>query len=105
LQAAQLLRAGGFAAEAVAQAGKAVLAALGDLLARTGVPVPPDAQLPAAVRQHLHASGRVPRPILDRALSSLSWSQAFDAEGALSPTLADELLGEVNEIVEALGRA
>ncbi len=105
LQAAFHLRDGGFAAESVAQSGKAILAALGDLLARHGIPIPPDPQVPAAVRRHLVPAGRLPRPLLDRALSSLSWSQGFEAETDVPPELAAELLAEVGGIVAEIGRA
>jgi hypothetical protein len=105
LGAALHLRTGGFLAEAVAQAGRAVLAALGDVLARHGVPVPPDAQVPMTVRSQLVPAGRLARPLADRALSALSWSQGFDAAaGGVATELAEELLGEVRGIVEELAR-
>lgn len=104
LEAAYHLRDGGFAAEAVAQAGKSILAALGDLLARHGIAVPPDSQVAASIRRHLVPAARVPRPLLDRALSSLTWTQGFDAENDVPLDLANELVGEVAEIVRLLGR-
>ncbi len=105
LKAAFHLRAGGFGAEAVVQASRAILGALADLLARHGLPVPPDPQVAAAVRRHLVPSGRVPRALLDRSLSSLAWAQGFDLEDQLPSSLAEELLEEVRGVVGAIRQA
>jgi len=105
LEVALHLRDGGFGAEAVVQASRAIVGALADLLARHALPVPPDPQVPAAVRRHLVPSDRVPRPLLDRALSSLAWAQGFELEPAVPGSLAEELLAEVTGIVSALREA
>ncbi|NUN47379.1 MAG: DEAD/DEAH box helicase [Candidatus Brocadiae bacterium] len=105
LLAATCLQSSGFGAEAVAHAARAVLAALGDLLARHGLPVPPDAQIPAVARRDLVTSGRVRREVLDRAFASLAWAQSFEGAEPVSPEFARELLDEIHETTATLRNA